>query len=498
MKQCYECKKWKDESEFGNKNKCKECRRKYGREYYKKNRDKLLKQRKENKRENKKIVTRKCKNCNRILLFSMFKKCRYNKGGYQDWCKECCNKEEIKQCSKCGKFKKYSEFYKSKTTEDRLTTTCSNCYKDKYISKIKEIFIKRRELFPKGLFVCSICKQIKPIEEFYKNKNNRWKLSYLCKECSRRYYKKEPSQKTKELIELTKKREDLLQNRMFLCTRCRQVKPVEEFQKHKQSKWGVYTICIECHNKSRRKDKSEKGKYSKKYLKKLEQQRLAISRLKKCNKCNQVKNLDEFRFRKSQNRYDSICKKCKKREESKRKVEKNRKKKLKVKKLFEAGLFKCGRCKEIKPISEFYKDKRREYGIESTCKKCRRSDQNNRRSTDQGRLNSSMSAGINKSLKGQKNGCSWESLVEYTYEDLRRHLESLFEDWMTWSNYGDWEVDHIIPVSFFNFSSSDDEEFKICWSLKNLRPLGKKKNNEKRDKITSASKKLLKEIAFGT
>ena len=42
---------------------------------------------------------------------------------------------------------------------------------------------------------------------------------------------------------------------------------------------------------------------------------------------------------------------------------------------------------------------------------------------------------------------------------------------MTWDNYGEWHVDHIIPMSSFEFESVEDREFKICWSLKNLQPL---------------------------
>ena len=57
---------------------------------------------------------------------------------------------------------------------------------------------------------------------------------------------------------------------------------------------------------------------------------------------------------------------------------------------------------------------------------------------------------------------------------------------MSWDNYGQngWEIDHIIPVSFFQYKSTDDVEFKYCWSLCNFQPLWKKDNIEKLDKIT--------------
>jgi hypothetical protein len=67
----------------------------------------------------------------------------------------------------------------------------------------------------------------------------------------------------------------------------------------------------------------------------------------------------------------------------------------------------------------------------------------------------------------------------YTIEDLKNHLESLFEEGMTWENYGKpdgifeagWHVDHIKPQCAFYFRSVEDLEFKECWSLSNLRPL---------------------------
>jgi hypothetical protein len=68
---------------------------------------------------------------------------------------------------------------------------------------------------------------------------------------------------------------------------------------------------------------------------------------------------------------------------------------------------------------------------------------------------------------------------------LMSHLESKFQEGMTWDNYGtDWEVDHIVPVASFNFTSYEDEEFKKCWSLSNLQPLWTYQNRIKSDRIS--------------
>jgi hypothetical protein len=99
------------------------------------------------------------------------------------------------------------------------------------------------------------------------------------------------------------------------------------------------------------------------------------------------------------------------------------------------------------------------------------------------RLNHSMSGGIRSSLKkGQKNKRHWESLVDYTFEDLKKHLEKQFTSEMNWDNYGPfWTLDHIIPLSWFYFETTDDIGFKDAWGLENLQPLEYSLNYKKRN-----------------
>ena len=98
------------------------------------------------------------------------------------------------------------------------------------------------------------------------------------------------------------------------------------------------------------------------------------------------------------------------------------------------------------------------------------------------KINRTISRGIYKSLKGKKKGKRWEDLVGYTLEELKQHLEAQFEPWMTWENYGEWHIDHIKPKSLFNFTSPEDKDFKECWALNNLQPLGAAANIEKSNK----------------
>lgn len=101
------------------------------------------------------------------------------------------------------------------------------------------------------------------------------------------------------------------------------------------------------------------------------------------------------------------------------------------------------------------------------------------------RLNSNISTAIWSSLKGNKKGVHWELLVDYTLDRLKKHLEKLFVNGMTWNNYGKdgWVIDHKTPKSVFNFTKPEHRDFKRCWALKNLQPMWAKDNLKKRAKI---------------
>ncbi|MBA7568819.1 hypothetical protein ES708_10554 [subsurface metagenome] len=180
----------------------------------------------------------------------------------------------------------------------------------------------------------------------------------------------------------------------------------------------------------------------------------------------------------------------------------------------------CQHLGEPQPISNFYKDNLRPAGYKTYCKDCdlalsqtpqsratraryrqspagkataTRFSQSQKGRTYYARaaslhyqankLSCSISIGINRSLKGRKNGFHWEDLVDFTLNDLMHHLEKQFTDGMTWDNYGKWHIDHIIPITAFNFSSVKDYDFKRCWALNNLRPLWEADNIHKSDKV---------------
>lgn len=88
--------------------------------------------------------------------------------------------------------------------------------------------------------------------------------------------------------------------------------------------------------------------------------------------------------------------------------------------------------------------------------------------------------------------------LPYSIEELKVHLESQFESWMNWDNWGiynsntwddnnsstwTWQIDHIIPQSQLPYDSMKHENFKKCWNLSNLRPYSSKKNIKENRRI---------------
>jgi hypothetical protein len=95
----------------------------------------------------------------------------------------------------------------------------------------------------------------------------------------------------------------------------------------------------------------------------------------------------------------------------------------------------------------------------------------------------------NQVLKGKSsttNGLGCDSSF------LRYYIESLWEPWMNWDNYGkkegQWSIDHIIPISSFekdgegNWDANSEYNKKLI-HYTNLKPLLHKENIEKYNKI---------------
>jgi len=72
-----------------------------------------------------------------------------------------------------------------------------------------------------------------------------------------------------------------------------------------------------------------------------------------------------------------------------------------------------------------------------------------------------------------------ETLLGCSFKEAKQHIESQFIKGMSWDNYGEWHIDHIIPLAF---SKTEDEMIKLC-NYNNLQPLWADDNYRKGKKL---------------
>jgi hypothetical protein len=109
-----------------------------------------------------------------------------------------------------------------------------------------------------------------------------------------------------------------------------------------------------------------------------------------------------------------------------------------------------------------------------------------------------ISTAVRKQLKlrdGIKNGSSIEDFLPQSIAKIRAHIEEQFgapensidgKVWMNWNNHGAynkatwkkddpstfrWHIDHIISRADLPYKSMEEENFRKCWDMSNLRPL---------------------------
>lgn len=111
-----------------------------------------------------------------------------------------------------------------------------------------------------------------------------------------------------------------------------------------------------------------------------------------------------------------------------------------------------------------------------------------RRESPKERLKNNIKKRIKKSFRDKRKSLGkFEDILGYSVRGLAAHLEKQFTKGMSWSNYGEWHIDHIIPDCLFKYEDENNDEFKASWSLSNLRPLWREENLRKNNKHPCAS-----------
>jgi len=187
-----------------------------------------------------------------------------------------------------------------------------------------------------------------------------------------------------------------------------------------------------------------------------------------CSKCKIEKDVCEFgKSSKMKNGLQSECKSC-----AKLRYELNREENLIKKKIYSE------KNKEKK--SEYDK----EYRLKNRIKKNEyiRNYRKKRRLVDPTfRIIESMRSRLKNFFKSNniQNYNKTFNIVGCSPQELKEYLEKKFTDEMSWDNYGQWHIDHKIPLSS---AISDDEVYKLC-HYTNLQPLWAEDNLKKSNKI---------------
>jgi hypothetical protein len=95
-----------------------------------------------------------------------------------------------------------------------------------------------------------------------------------------------------------------------------------------------------------------------------------------------------------------------------------------------------------------------------------------------------------RSQRLKKSGKTFD-LTGCTFRELIEHLEGQFQPGMTLDNYGEWQIDHIIPCASFDLLCPLQQ--RLCFGFWNLQPLWVEDHREK----TKEDVRRLREMVNG-
>lgn len=273
------------------------------------------------------------------------------------------------------------------------------------------------------------------------------------------------------------------------CMKCNITLLITHFEYSDKSRGYIRNVCRTC----RLKDKNERLKIKK------ESEKMNILE-KICSKCNTLYATDRFsKCSTSADGYDLMCKDC---------YRVKRRNKHHSKEIAIITQKQCNTCYIIKEISSFRKNTISNDGYFNKCNDCWKPREWNKDKQKQSekkyiknnpdkirekykkqgkkihrRIRSSLNHRISDLLKKGLSPKNKKTLVYVgcKFDNIKKWFEFLFEENMNWDNYGEWEMDHVIPCSMFDFNK--EEEKLTCFNWKNLRPCWKIDNIKKGDKI---------------
>lgn len=186
-----------------------------------------------------------------------------------------------KRCSLCKELKPVSEFYSLHRSGHGLyNNTCKACDKQKAIERRDKI--EERGYINVEYKMCSRCGQTKPIDSFGIGRSNNDGHNSWCKLCVKEYCKSRYKPKPPRVSAIDYSEDGTPIGRT--CTKCGQYKPARDFSTVRNNKLNSWCHqCVSLIEKSKR-------HYSERTL-------LERDGRKRCPKCHEIKPLSDFSSR---------------------------------------------------------------------------------------------------------------------------------------------------------------------------------------------------------
>jgi hypothetical protein len=163
--------------------------------------------------------------------------------------------------------------------------------------------MERRKRYPiiDGMKLCSKCNTVKPITEYSPAKNTKGEPIYRChcKDCMREYYLNMRRAKGVQLNKWYPVIDGCKQ-----CTRCNQIKPINQFGKMTRNISGLRAACKECDLERALIYRRAQGRVPNTFV-----AHPVIDGIKKCHMCLEDLSVDKFQVNKKGYMKHS-CKKC--------------------------------------------------------------------------------------------------------------------------------------------------------------------------------------------
>jgi hypothetical protein len=148
----------------------------------------------------------------------------------------------------------------------------------------------------------------------------------------------------------------------------------------------------------------------------------------------------------------------------------------------------------VKITNEKSRRKRRENGkckaYRSTAEYQKRSRENNRVYKKKNMFICSTRTRYGKLIPKLDRHWEVDEILGGSDKEVRTHIEKQFKDGMSWDNFGEWHLDHVIPCKAkipltdeYIFDLTKPSHQKLCFNYQNLQPLWESENCSKQNKI---------------